>query len=71
VTRFILEADIEGEGPFAVAGGVAYLSADDGTHGFELWRTNGTDAGSALVVDISVGASASYPNEIVSAPNGW
>jgi ELWxxDGT repeat protein len=29
-----------------------YFSADDGTHSYELWRTNGTEAGTTMVKDI-------------------
>ncbi|MFM8914969.1 MAG: ELWxxDGT repeat protein [Candidatus Limnocylindrus sp.] len=39
--------------------GYLYFSAYDGTHGEELWRTNGTTTG--LVQDINTGANDSYP----------
>ena len=35
-----------------VAGSVAYFAATDAAHGEELWRTDGTAAGTKLVKDI-------------------
>ncbi|HEV8199969.1 MAG TPA: hypothetical protein VGS03_08105 [Candidatus Polarisedimenticolia bacterium] len=44
-----------------VAGGVAYFLADDGIHGFEVWRTDGTEAGTLLLKDIVPGSASSWP----------
>jgi ELWxxDGT repeat protein len=38
---------------FTILGGTAYFPFDDGQHGIELWRTDGTDAGTRMVRDAS------------------
>ena len=53
-------------GSFAVIGGTAYFAADDGVNGRELWKSDGTTAGTVLVKDIRVGAGSSNPENLVA-----
>ncbi|RYF85109.1 MAG: hypothetical protein EOO03_13785, partial [Chitinophagaceae bacterium] len=47
---------MQGELLFAELGGAAYFVADDGTTGRELWKTDGSAAGTLLVTDVISGA---------------
>ena len=44
-----------GNGDMVTMGGNLYFAADDGIHGWELWRSDGTVAGTSMVVDLRDG----------------
>jgi ELWxxDGT repeat protein len=44
---------------FVTVNGAAYFFADDGLHGVELWKSNGTAGGTQLVKDINPGSGSS------------
>jgi ELWxxDGT repeat protein len=48
-------------------GGFVYFAATDGVNGRELWRTDGTSAGTTLVADINPGSGDSTPLGLVVA----
>ena len=47
---------------FVNVNGTLFFRADDGVTGYELWRSDGTSAGTTLVKDIISGSGSSYPD---------
>jgi ELWxxDGT repeat protein len=45
-------------------GGTLFLVADDDVHGVELWKSNGTPAGTVLVRDIWPQGGHSFPRDL-------
>lgn len=46
----------------AAAGSTLFFTATDGTHGFELWKSNGTPQGTKMVKDLRRGADSGLPD---------
>ncbi len=49
--------------------GEVWFSASDGQNGRELWKTDGTPAGTVLVVDLAVGSAGSAPSGLAVQGN--
>jgi ELWxxDGT repeat protein len=52
------------------APGTLFFTADDGVHGVELWKSNGTEAGTVLVKDIDGTPSSSSPANLTRVSGG-
>jgi len=46
--------------------GTLFFSATDGSSGIELWKSDGTSAGTVLVKDVSPGAAGSSPSDLAA-----
>src|SRR5262249_42057510 len=46
--------------------GTLFFSANDGSHGYQLWESNGTSVGTFLVKDVSHGGASSFPSGLTN-----
>ena len=66
-SSFVWTPDFFHQELLLVHNGALYFIADDGGEfGAELWRTDGTDLGTEIVVDINPGNNSSWPNRFIS-----
>ena len=56
--------DEYGPSYLTAVGGTLFFTADDGIHGEELWKSDGTRAGTVLVKDIHPGDYGSDPSSL-------
>ena len=61
---------VTAESPLTALDGVVYFSATDAVHGRELWRSDGTVAGTALVTDLAPGLASGAPQSNLVARDG-
>ncbi len=54
---------------FAAINGSLFFANDDPAHGIELWRSDGTTAGTGLFLDINPGAAGSFPGDFAAVNN--
>ena len=52
---------------FTHVSGTLYFTADDGTKGEELWKSDGTAGGTTLVKDINPDGASSSPDNLIRA----
>jgi len=60
----------ESDKPFTTLNNTSYFVAEDGIHGSELWRTDGTANGTYLLKDIYTGTESSNISYITAFKNG-
>jgi ELWxxDGT repeat protein len=55
---------------FLIVGNTLYFTANDGAHGYELWKSDGTPGGTVMIKDINPGGffSNSSPSWLTSGP---
>ena len=54
---------------FANVNGTLFFTATDGTHGRELWKSDGTEAGTVLVKDIRPGSGSAFSSAAAEFAN--
>ncbi len=71
LVKNIRTANGVGSGPRSLVnlGGTLYFVANDGSSGYELWKSDGTDAGTVLVKDIWLGLNSGIAQRLTVIGN--
>ena len=59
------EVNYEYQNGASVLNNELYFLGVDSNHGYEIWKTDGTVAGTQLAVDLNIGKASSYPSQFV------
>ena len=62
---YCIRSWIRSPGQSITVGGITYFSAFDAASGVELWKTDGTAAGTSLIRDLNPGTASSAPAAFV------
>ena len=67
-TPFSASSSCSGYNPM-VSDGILYFAYEDNSAGCELWRSDGTPAGTYQLIDINTGIDSSFPKPLISFNN--
>ena len=66
IYNFQTNGSITGTANYTQVGSTIFFTAIDGINGFELWKTDGTAAGTVMVKDINPGQHGSQPANLTN-----
>jgi len=66
IYNFQTNGSITGTANYTQVGSTIFFTAIDGINGFELWKTDGTAAGTVMVKDINPGQQGSQPANLTN-----